>query len=672
LRIRTQFVIATSITLGALAALAVSLSVYSSSSARVTEAHKKSYDSYLLADELRQSSDDLTRLVRTYAETGDAQYKTQYGAVLDIRNGTTPRPEAYHRVYWDFVAGGVASPRPTAETVSLNELMKRAGFTTEEFALLDEANRRSDGLVKLETEAMGLVETGGAEGREKATAMVNSREYHEFKAKIMQPIDEFFVKLETRLQASVAEATTVADRNWIFILAAASALALSILYMAALTYWRVLGGINKIGGAMTRIADGALETEIAHRGQRDEVGEMADALETFRLAAIDKVAQDLELQNARASEEENRERLAREAEELARARMVAATSQLAEGLRKLAAGDLDFMITEPFAADFEQLRHDLNTATQRLSEALGSVAGAATRIDDGVREISDGADNLSKRTENQAASLEETAAALDEITANVSNSSKRAEEARSVVIKANQSATESGSVVARAVDAMGKIEASAGQISNIIGVIDDIAFQTNLLALNAGVEAARAGEAGKGFAVVAQEVRELAQRSANAAKEIKQLIQTSDGEVKQGVELVSETGRSLETIVGFITSINAHMDSIATSAREQSVGLNEVNTAVNQMDQVTQQNAAMVEENNATSALLAQESAKLQELIGQFRLQRSVVAARAAQPARTAAPAQRPAAPAARPAARQAPAVSGNLALKSGDTWEEF
>jgi len=668
LRIRTQFVIATGVTIGALAALAVSLSIYSSSNARVTEAHKKSYESYLLADELRQSSDDLTRLVRTYAETGDAQYKAQYQAVLDIRNGARPRPEAYHRVYWDFVAGGVATPRAASETVSLNELMQRAGFTPEEFALLDEANRRSDTLVKLETQAMAIVDGAkDAAARDTATAMLNSREYHDHKARIMQPIDEFFVRLEARMNAEVTEATAVAERNWIFILASSAALALSILYMAGLTYWRVIGGINRIGRAMTDIAGGALETGIAHRGQNDEIGEMADALETFHLAAIEKVAQDAELQAARASEEENRNRLAREAEELARARMIAATSKLGEGLRKLASGDLAFVIDEPFAEDFEELRHDLNTAVTRLSDALASVSSAAGRIDDSVREISDGADNLSKRTENQAASLEETAAALDQITANVANSSKRAEEARGVVIKANHSATESGTVVSRAVEAMGRIEASAGQISNIIGVIDDIAFQTNLLALNAGVEAARAGEAGKGFAVVAQEVRELAQRSAQAAKEIKQLIETSDGEVKQGVELVSETGRSLETIVGFITAINSHMDSIATSAREQSVGLNEVNTAVNQMDQVTQQNAAMVEENNATSALLAQESAKLQELIRQFRLQSAVQASRA-----PAAPAARPA-----PAQRAAPAthampVSGNLALKSTDSWEEF
>jgi methyl-accepting chemotaxis protein len=215
---------------------------------------------------------------------------------------------------------------------------------------------------------------------------------------------------------------------------------------------------------------------------------------------------------------------------------------------------------------------------------------------------------------------EETAAALDQITVNVANSSKRADEARKVAVLANESAAESGRVVANAVEAMQKIEASSNQVSNIIGVIDEIAFQTNLLALNAGVEAARAGDAGKGFAVVAQEVRELAQRSAQAAREIKELIRNSSLEVQSGVKLVSDTGEALKTIEGYIVTVNQHMDSIATSAREQSVGLAEVNTAVNQMDQVTQQNAAMVEETSAAGATLANESGRLRELIAQFQL----------------------------------------------------
>lgn len=303
---------------------------------------------------------------------------------------------------------------------------------------------------------------------------------------------------------------------------------------------------------------------------------------------------------------------------------VNAVNAIGSALKRLADGDLSFNLETPFARDFEELRHTMNEAITQMRNTLGSVAQSTGQIDNGTREISQSAEDLSKRTEQQAASLEETAAALDEITVNVTNASKRAEEARHAAATASENAVRSGKVVDDAVGAMSRIESSSNQISNIIGVIDEIAFQTNLLALNAGVEAARAGEAGKGFAVVAQEVRELAQRSAQAAKEIKELIRNSSNEVSTGVKLVSETGEALRTIQQNIVAVNEHMEAITSSAREQATGLSEVNSAVNQMDQVTQQNAAMVEETNAASATLAQETARLRELIEKFRLGGSV------------------------------------------------
>ncbi|KQW32296.1 chemotaxis protein [Rhizobium sp. Root274] len=293
---------------------------------------------------------------------------------------------------------------------------------------------------------------------------------------------------------------------------------------------------------------------------------------------------------------------------------------LGDALKRLCSGDFGFQLTDPFAPEFEFLRHDLNRSVTQLCDTFKEISASVEVIGQGTREIGQGVSDLSKRTESQAASLEETAAALEEITANVTSSAQRAQEAREVAGNAKANAESSGNVVAQAVDAMSRIEDSSSKISNIIGVIDEIAFQTNLLALNAGVEAARAGEAGRGFAVVAQEVRELAQRSAKAAKEIKDLIQNSAAEVSSGVKLVSDTGGALRTISKLIVDINDHVVAISTAAREQSTGLSEVNGAVNGMDQTTQQNAAMVEESSAAAATLASEAMKLRGMIGQFNL----------------------------------------------------
>ncbi|WP_245464140.1 globin-coupled sensor protein [Rhizobium sp. NXC24] len=340
-----------------------------------------------------------------------------------------------------------------------------------------------------------------------------------------------------------------------------------------------------------------------------------------------------------------------------------------KAMAAIAAKDISYRIDDELPAAYHALRDNFNNALDQLSATIEQINGAASQINSGSQEIRSAADDLSKRTEQQAASIEETAAALEEITTTVKDSSRRAEEAGQLVAKARIGAEKSGDIVRQAVAAMGAIDGSSREISNIIGVIDEIAFQTNLLALNAGVEAARAGDAGKGFAVVAQEVRELAQRSAKAAKEIKELINNSGEQVKAGVTLVGETGEALTVIADEVKEIDRHIGAIVRASTEQATALQEINTAVNSMDQGTQQNAAMVEESTAASHALTLEVGRIAAMLSEFNIGKaSVSRARSAKQSDmpTASPARALGAKLAK-----AYATQGNLAV-AATNWEEF
>jgi methyl-accepting chemotaxis protein len=410
--------------------------------------------------------------------------------------------------------------------------------------------------------------------------------------------------------------------------------------------------------AVGELSAGRYDKPVGGADKHDEVGEIARALEGFRHGLAENRALRAGQEAANAAAETERRRSEAERAAVAEQQNVVVTA-LARALERLAQGDLTARVDAQVAPEYEALKHDFNVAMSQLQNTMGVVVGATSSMRSGADEISKAADDLSRRTEQQAASLEETAAALDEITATVRKTAEGANHAQGVVQTARSNAAESANVVQRATDAMSQIEDSSRQIGQIIGVIDEIAFQTNLLALNAGVEAARAGEAGRGFAVVASEVRALAQRSAEAAREIKTLINASSSQVGQGVSLVADTGKALQLIVTQVAEINGIVTEIAASAQEQAVGLQQVNTAVNQMDQVTQQNAAMVEESTAASHSLANEAVELARLIGQFKTGDH---AAAASPA-----------PRQRPAPRLAVAGGASRAVSAREEgWEEF
>ncbi|MCF6368412.1 methyl-accepting chemotaxis protein [Rhizobium halophilum] len=424
------------------------------------------------------------------------------------------------------------------------------------------------------------------------------------------------------LQAFIAQAQEVGKED------SERSANLSVIAMVVGTLLAIAGGLmlvetlrgplRRVTDVMKRLAEGDLDVSIEGRERGDEIGDMVRSVTVFRDAALENIR--LEQEAATARDQSNAE-AARRAEERARiaAEQHAALTALADALTQLAEGDLQRTMSENLASDFVPMAKTYNTAVEALRATLADVRATTEEINGGTGKLAASADDLARRTEQQAAALEQSSRALRHLSDLVRSTATSAQQTAASVNETEEFAVRSGEVVSRAVGAMGEISRSSEKIATIIGVIDEIAFQTNLLALNAGVEAARAGEAGRGFAVVAQEVRELAQRCAGAAREIKELISASSTQVSNGVHLVEQTGEALNQIITHVTDVRKLVAAISSATSEQSTGIHEVTHAVHEVELITQQNAAMVEENNAEIHGLRRRVETLTDKIERFK-----------------------------------------------------
>ncbi|WP_448204233.1 methyl-accepting chemotaxis protein [Azospirillum sp. sgz302134] len=561
LTIRRSVVILVVVLIAAFVANFLSFLALGDARTRLEQAHQSRYESYLLADELRQSSDDLTRLARTYVVTGDAKYEAQYWDVLAIRNGEKPRPQGYSRIYWDFVAATGQKPRPDGERVPLQELMKRAGFTDAEFAKLRKAQANSDGLVNLETEAMNAVKGLYNDGTGKYTVkkepnfelarkLMHSPEYHKYKADIMAPVDEFFVLLDQRTKGAIEETEASLQNSQRVMILSLTVLGVVVGLTAWILLGRVVGPLDGLRDVLGRLARNDRSVEIPGLDRQDEIGDMARAAGTLKQGLVEAEALRSRQDAMKAeAETERREALRR----------------LAGDFERAVLGNMDAV--QSSASSIRSNVQQVSTAADSASHRAGAVSGAAQLATSNVHAV--------------AAAAEELSASVGEIARQVATASEVAQTAVREADSTNESVK--------------GLAAAAQRIGDVVRLINEIASQTNLLALNATIEAARAGEAGKGFAVVASEVKNLASQTAKATEEIQQQIGAIQEETAHAVGAIGGITQTIASISGITTAIASAVEQqgaatteITRNAHEAARGNEQVSANIDGLSDTTE------------------------------------------------------------------------------------
>ncbi|MBO9402691.1 methyl-accepting chemotaxis protein [Shimia sp. R9_3] len=603
-------------------------------------AYEQQYTSYLLADELRQSSDDLTRLARTYVVTADPAYEAQYMDILAIRNGEKERPSDYHRIYWDFVAAGRPVPAGSGITRSLEDLMRDAGFTDAEFELLAQAKANSDGLVALEVRAMNAVKgiyqdsTGAYTVSAEpdfalARDLMHSKQYHQYKADIMAPLDEFLASPELRISGQISALTEEyksaeqASKISVFVIIAA------VLLMGLMVMLGMLRPLGLLTRTMQSHFKGEAVDEVPGAKRQDEFGELARSLNVAIEAARNNEMLSAEVQEIaeRAQFGDFSGRIQTsvsggegivDATNGLMTKLDKAFSEISEILKKIATGNLAEPVSTDLEGRYSELLSYAETARSELKQIVSKARMGADTLDDRASYLSKMMDGVSRAANDHAASLEEANAVTTSLTDSVRQTSQNAEKVREAAQTAGQSANNVAEEFDRVMDAMKSIAESSVEILQISDLIDSIAFQTNLLALNAGVEAARAGQSGSGFAVVATEVRSLAQHTSDAATKISDLSKTSNDRVSEGKGLAGRVDELIKAVKTEMDNINELISAVSGRTQEQSVQMSEVSASLSNLDHNTQQNASLVYESSQTANSLTKDASKLRDTVATF------------------------------------------------------